>query len=245
MDKIKVYDEVGQEVEKEAKIYSYVLENMKYDKKGMNNEDIVIDYNERALYHALQGKGVCATYAALFDAMCDVAGINAFHVSGYAKTGLFNLSGGPHAWNLVEIDGQYMLCDPTWSDSIRDSFDYKALHLFEKDKTDKFFNVHGEDAEKFAKEHMESAYSRNDSIETPRTDEAISIDTTNENGEKISEAVLAGIITGSVVLVSGGGAVAAAVNSAKKKRKRRERQRREAEASRSSSYSSRNNNYSY
>lgn len=230
------------DAEKEAKIYSYVLANMKYDKKNMNNDDLVADYNRRALYHALQGKGVCATYAAFFDALCDAAGIDAFHVSGYAKTGLFNLSGGPHAWTLVEVDGQYMLCDPTWSDSMRDSFDYKVLHLFEKEKTDKYFNATGEDAESFAEEHIEGAYDRDDNNNTPRTNEAISIETTDENGEKISGAVLTGIITGSVVLL-GGGATAAAVHSAKKKKARRERQRREAEARRRRSSSSRYGNY--
>ena len=230
------------DAEKEAKIYAYVLANMKYDKKGLKDDDLVADYNERALYHALQGKGVCATYAAFFDALCDAAGIDAFHVSGYAKTGLFNLSGGPHAWVLVEVDGQYMLCDPTWSDTIRDSFDYKVLHLFEKDKTDKYFNASGDAAERFKKDHMEGAYDRGDKKDTPRSDEAISIETTDENGEKISGAVLTGMITGSVVLLGGTG-VGIACHSAKKKRERRERQRREAEARRRSSSSRYGNSY--
>ena len=135
-----------------------------------------------------------------------------------------------------------MLCDPTWSDSMRDSFDYKLFHLFEKEKNDKYFNVTGDEAESFAKEHIEGEYDRDDNNNTPRTDEAISIETTDENGEKISGAVLTGIITGSVVLL-GGGATTAAVHSAKKKKARRERQRREAEARRRRSSSSRYGNY--
>lgn len=240
--------------EKEAKIYAYVLEHMEYDNKGAKNDELVSEYNERALYHALQGKGVCATYAALFDAMCDVAGIDAFQVNGYAKTGLFGSSGGPHGWNLVEVDGQYMLCDPTWSDSVRDSFDYKILHLFEEDKSDKFFNQTEEDALKFMKKHIENAYERNESPLQIRSEEAVeaaneengevlSIETNEENGEKISSKVITGMITGSVVLV-GSATIGAAVHSAKKKKRRQERHRREA-LSINSEFSSGYNNSKY
>lgn len=218
--------------QKEGVIYSYILENITYDDEALKNEKLAQEYNEKTLYYALQGKGVCANYAALFDAMCDVAGINAYHISGYAKSGLF--SGGLHGWNLVEIDGQYMLCDPTWSDTVRDNINYKIFNIFkEKEElSDKYYNVSSEDAEKFIKTHKENAY-ENKEVPSPRSDEAlnlseeiISITPTKENGKEINGKVLGGIATGSVILVGN----VTILQYKKKQRLKREKLERERKA---------------
>lgn len=216
--------------QKEGKIYSYILEHIRYDEEALENDGLAQEYNEKSLYYALQGKGVCANYAALFDAMCDVAGINAYHVSGYGKTSF--LSGGPHGWNLIEIDGQYMLCDPTWSDSIRDTAEYKVLNIFKdnEDLKDEYYNVSGASAEKFIKNHKENIY-ENKNVQSPRSDETlsqpeevISLTVTKENGKEINGKVLAGIATGSVVLVAGG-AILHHQRQQMLRRKKRERER--------------------
>ena len=85
------------DLEKESIIYSYVLEYLKYKITKVRVS------NEEPLHQALKGNGVCISYAMLFKAMCEAAGISA----------------GSHAWNMIEIDGQYYLCDPTWSDTMR------------------------------------------------------------------------------------------------------------------------------
>ena len=229
------------EEEKLNKIYSYVLENLKYDYLGMVDNGRSNLYNDNPLYYALQGKGVCVNYAVLLDAMCDVAGIDAFEVSGEAG----NLIKGPHAWNVVEIDGQYMLCDPTWSDSVRDSIDYKILHLFSDKNSDKYYMKYGEDAKKFVRKHRENVGLYGDDygdIGTPFSDmivgedetedsvEFISIDTNEDNKDEVSEMVAKGIASGAIIM--GSAAVAVGIDSARMKKKRRERLRREEEEKR-------------
>jgi hypothetical protein len=53
--------------------------------------------------------GVCASYAAAFKVLADAAGLNAIVVDGIA-------GGGPHAWDKVQMDGQWRVVDPTWDD---------------------------------------------------------------------------------------------------------------------------------
>lgn len=100
------------DLEKERTIYKFVMDHLEYDMKAYKTNDTekAIEYNKHALEHAIDGKGVCANYAAMFDAMCDISGIDAYTITG-------TMTGGAHAWNLIEIDGQYMLCDATNSDS--------------------------------------------------------------------------------------------------------------------------------
>ncbi|AXH35095.1 DUF2510 domain-containing protein [Humibacter sp. BT305] len=58
----------------------------------------------------LQGIGVCASYAYAFNALANAAGVQTIVVSGDV------FSGGPHAWNKVFVDGQWLAVDPTWND---------------------------------------------------------------------------------------------------------------------------------
>ncbi|HEY0185961.1 MAG TPA: transglutaminase-like domain-containing protein [Cellulomonas sp.] len=59
----------------------------------------------------LDGTGVCASYADAFHALADAAGVESVVVTGYV------FDGGGHAWNKVQIDGQWLAVDPTWNDS--------------------------------------------------------------------------------------------------------------------------------
>lgn len=58
----------------------------------------------------LDGTGVCASYAAAFSALANAAGVETVVVAGDV------LSGGPHAWNKVRVDDQWLAVDPTWND---------------------------------------------------------------------------------------------------------------------------------
>ncbi len=68
-------------------------------------------YKEGRLYGALvfpedsYGKAICGNYAALFTALANRIGLEAYYISGVG-----------HAFNLVKIDGQYYYTDPTWLD---------------------------------------------------------------------------------------------------------------------------------
>jgi hypothetical protein len=54
--------------------------------------------------------GVCASYAAAYKALLDEAGVASVVVTGDV------FDGGGHAWNKVQIDGQWLAVDPTWND---------------------------------------------------------------------------------------------------------------------------------
>lgn len=90
------------EREKMDAITNYVINNMKYDKSALINPDASSDYNDAAFSSALNGKGVCANYAALTGALCAKAGITSYFAYD-----------SDHAWNLVQIEGKYYYIDAT------------------------------------------------------------------------------------------------------------------------------------
>lgn len=184
------------DLEKESIIYSYVLHNMDYKISKVK------DSNEEPIKTALDGVGVCAGYAAFFKALCDCAGLNCYKNRGYGKGGL--IFGGPHGWNMVEIDGQYYLCDPTWSDGVREGsiFDhrvwiYKAKSLWHKifgdddlEVEDQYYNRTGKDAKKFIKKHREytdEGYNKRDFLyQNEEALNEVSLDTSSEEGQDIA-----------------------------------------------------------
>ena len=114
------------DVEKEKKIYDFILENVKYDSQLA---DQVKDGEVDAITHSFsaygamcKGVAVCEGYAKLFQYLCYQVGINATQVHG--------VSGTNHMWNAVLIDGKWYMADPTWDDS-----DKPELHYH------KYFNI--------------------------------------------------------------------------------------------------------
>jgi hypothetical protein len=83
---------------------------------------------------------VCDGYANLFVALCQQSRLEAVKVVGNArfnglviKSGNKILTGGPHAWNAVKINGQWRLLDVTWgAGGLRGN-------KFEKDFTEYYF----------------------------------------------------------------------------------------------------------
>ena len=58
-------------------------------------------------------KGVCQGYALLALKMLRELGIETLYVVGEVNT-------GPHAWNLVKVDGEWYHLDTTWNDPVPD-----------------------------------------------------------------------------------------------------------------------------
>jgi hypothetical protein len=84
------------------RLHDAVVEHVEYDHE-FKADNI---YNA---YGALIGKkAVCEGYAELYQYLLYLCGIQSHAVTGYA--------GGPHMWNLVRIDGEYYMSDPTWDD---------------------------------------------------------------------------------------------------------------------------------
>ncbi len=66
--------------------------------------------NAHNLYGALvDGQAVCEGYALAYQYLLLRAGIPAMYVTGYS-------SGEAHAWNAMELDGNWYYADPTWDD---------------------------------------------------------------------------------------------------------------------------------
>lgn len=81
------------DVEKIAEIFSYVTENISYDKTlAATVQSGYVPYPDNTLS---KGTGICFDYTALFAAMCRSQGIPARLVIGYASPEIY------HAWNEV------------------------------------------------------------------------------------------------------------------------------------------------
>ena len=61
---------------------------------------------------------VCTGYANLFDALGKAAGLQVHTINGYAKGYGFEpgqqIKDTNHAWNGVQVNGEWFICEPTW-----------------------------------------------------------------------------------------------------------------------------------
>lgn len=94
-------------------VLNYLDYDPNLDKVKAQGDDAYYNryYKEGRLYGALKfpedsyGKAICGNYAALFTALANRIGLEAYYITGVG-----------HAFNLVKIDGQYYYTDPTWLD---------------------------------------------------------------------------------------------------------------------------------
>ena len=87
-------------------IYDYITTNVRYDYTNLNDNSYLLKYTG---YAALVNKtSVCQGYANLFYRLALEAGIDARIIAGDG--------GGPHSWNIVQLDGSYYNLDATWDE---------------------------------------------------------------------------------------------------------------------------------
>ncbi len=113
------------DLEKEKKIYDYILDNVVYDSKtaeAVKQGYELVTHSFDAYGAACESSAVCEGYTKLFQYLCYRVGINATQIHG--------ILGANHMWNAVLIDGKWYMADATWDDSGTD-----RLHYY------KFFNV--------------------------------------------------------------------------------------------------------
>lgn len=113
-------------------IISTIPENAtESDKVKFVNDYLVVhteyNLNSKANPHTpysvlMNGEGVCEGYALAALLMFEALGIEAKYVVGNA--------GGPHAWNLVKLDGQWYHLDTTWNDPVPDQGDRVHYQYF-------------------------------------------------------------------------------------------------------------------
>lgn len=113
--------------EKAKALHDYVAEHLTYDYDeaevhkggGSNLEEDLRAYGAPVSLNAaiVTGKGVCAAYANMYNALCNLFGLRCVEITGTA-------GGGAHAWNAVEVDGAWYLVDVTWDDHSPISYRY-------------------------------------------------------------------------------------------------------------------------
>ncbi len=103
--------------EVEVYIHNALLDRIQYDLRAPLNQ---------STYSGLvNGKTVCAGYARSFQHLMMELGIPCYYCTGYA--------GEAHAWNIVQLGGEYYNADATWDDTDPNTFDFF-------NKTDEEFN---------------------------------------------------------------------------------------------------------
>ena len=100
------FDESTTDYEKIAAIYDYVCANVKYDTVHIKHPTATL--RSTAYSALLWHTATCQGYSVLLYRMLRMAGINARIVTGRTENDAF------HAWNIVELNGQYYQLDATW-----------------------------------------------------------------------------------------------------------------------------------
>ena len=89
----------------------YEKEKYVHDKMATMVEYVADAPMNQSAYSALvNGKTVCAGYAKAFQYLMQQLGIPCFYCRGY--------SGANHAWNIIELEGEYYHVDVTWDDGL-------------------------------------------------------------------------------------------------------------------------------
>jgi len=96
--------------ERVKKAHDWIALNIQYD---INTSNTYSDYDkQRPDLVVSRGSAVCEGYARLFKALCDAMSINCVYIGGYAY------GYGGHAWNKVQINGNWYLIDVTWDNDV-------------------------------------------------------------------------------------------------------------------------------
>lgn len=111
--------EANNDFEKARAIYSWIVSNISYDHKVIEDNIRRINKNIRDILN--RRKAICMGYADLFDAMADLAALESVTVDGYSKgtaTSKADLNEPDHSWNAVKLEGKWYLLDATWGSSL-------------------------------------------------------------------------------------------------------------------------------
>lgn len=113
--------------DKELAVHDYMLTHIMYDTKNLSVFHKK-DKNSETPYGALyNGKAICIGYTVTFKMFMDMLEIPNLIVYGE------DADRDDHAWNMIELDGDWYYVDVTWNDPTPDYEGRIALH--------KYFNV--------------------------------------------------------------------------------------------------------
>lgn len=98
-------------------LHDWIADNLAYDVESFL-AGTQVDASWAATLR--QRKGICYGYAAVMLKLCQTAGIPCTTITGYARGYRFGIGQAEspadvnHAWNAVQLDGQWRLIDVTW-----------------------------------------------------------------------------------------------------------------------------------
>lgn len=100
--------------EKELALHDWMIYNVEYDPEALSSLPAATpDPDGDNPYGPLvNGVGVCGGYSSTFKLFMDMVGIPCVTVPGFANTG------EAHAWNKVQLDGEWYCVDTTWNDPV-------------------------------------------------------------------------------------------------------------------------------
>lgn len=98
-------------------IYDWITANIQYDRHFRRRIEGDTTLTQEPDYVIKSKKAVCIGYAKLVKEMCNVVGISAVIIEGFAKGDSQNLDNDEHAWNAVKINRNWYLIDATWGAS--------------------------------------------------------------------------------------------------------------------------------
>ena len=109
--------EVNQRV---AELTADLYDKSDYDKCRILYERLIEEnhydfgeYHQTAYGALIEDKSVCAGYGRAYQLLLQAVGIPCLYVTGTADNGYET---GGHAWNLIQLNGYWYYCDPTWDD---------------------------------------------------------------------------------------------------------------------------------
>ena len=104
-------------------IYHWVTTNIRYDTDSMYNINWGKEPEEKVAATLRRKKGVCENYAAVFADIAEKVGIPAVVITGYSLQFTPNKNTG-HSWTAVNVDNEWLLCDPTWDVGVANGTNY-------------------------------------------------------------------------------------------------------------------------
>lgn len=149
LDEIKA--EYQTDLDIELAVYEYILLNSTYDKMAIDAFGIPMENSHNPYGILVENTGICLGYTTTFQLFMDMAGIPCETIYGTA------IEGEEHAWNQVEIDGNWYYVDATWDDPVPEEEGRLPYHSF--------FNVTTEYMKDTFHEWDESLCHQSDSLE--------------------------------------------------------------------------------
>jgi hypothetical protein len=120
-------------------IYSWLVNNIKYDNDSLHFVILDEDNEERVTYALRRRKGVCENFAAIFNDLCAKCGIPSFAIAGFTKQGSSIAKAG-HMWNAAFVNNEWDLYDPTWD--VGSEGNYNATYRYFKVLPSVFIETH-------------------------------------------------------------------------------------------------------